>query len=62
MKRGNVKLLTRIVLAVLAAALLIGAAACDKRQIQSGEVDQDLTVEDLDRAGPAGGQVVHFRV
>ena len=51
MKKETMKLFIRTVLVILSAALLTGAAACSKRPIQTGEVDQDLTVEELDIRG-----------
>ena len=51
MKKETMKLFIRTVLVILSAALLTGAAACSKRPIQTGDVDQDLTVEELDIRG-----------
>ena len=51
MKKETMKLFIRTMLVILSAALLTGAAACSKRPIQTGDVDQDLTVEELDIRG-----------
>ena len=51
MKKTHAKKMTRIVIAILTAVLLAGVFGCRKAPIQDGEVDQELTVADLEIKG-----------
>ncbi|MBO5076024.1 MAG: extracellular solute-binding protein [Clostridia bacterium] len=49
--KNRISVMIRVLCLVLAVLLLGGAAACQKAPVQTGEVDQELTVEELDIRG-----------